>query len=110
MNSLIKATVMASVVALLSSAGCNENNDAGNQASGENVQKQEFTPEVLNQFGRVSGAQVSPDGKKVLFAVNQIDIEANKGNNDLWVMDIDGQNAKQITETPRSEGNAVWID
>lgn len=111
MKSLIKTTVMASVVALLSSAGCNDNTATDNLvADSSQVEKQEFTPEVLNSFGRVSGAQVSPDGKKILFAVNTINIEENKGNNNLWVMDIDGSNAKQITHTPRSEGNAVWID
>lgn len=114
MNSFIKATVMASAVALLSSAGCNNQaeteGDVANVLSGGKIEKQEFTPEVLNQFGRVSNPQVSPDGKKVLFGVNQIDIKENKGNTDLWVMDIDGKNAKQLTHTPRSEGNAVWID
>lgn len=104
MNSFFKATIMASAIALLPVDGNAENTTGGMEG------KQEFTPEVLNQFGRVSGATVSPDGKKILFAVNNIDLKANKGNNDLWVMDIDGSNARKITNTPRSEGNGAWID
>ncbi|MDO4512041.1 MAG: peptidase S9, partial [Bacteroidales bacterium] len=69
-----------------------------------------FTPELLNQLGRVSDAQVSPDGKKVLYGVSNPSIENNNSNRDLWVMDIDGKNAVQITSTPKSETNAVWMD
>ena len=101
---------MASMVGVLSTAGGAEAAAQNNAATTARVAKQAFTPEVLNQFGRVSSPQVSPDGKKILFAVNQIDIKKNKGNNDLWVMDIDGKNLKQITNTPRSEGNPVWIE
>lgn len=82
-------------------------------ATGQNVTKApggKFTPEVLNSFGRVSDPQVSPDGKRVLYGVTRIDIAANKSNRDLWVMDIDGKNATQLTNTPNSESNAVWID
>ena len=110
---LLKVTVMATALTLLSSAGCNNEQKTDGIAQSPNttnVEKQEFTPEVLNQFKRVAGVQVSPDGKKILYSVNTIDIEKNKGNNDLWVMDVDGQNAKQITSTPNSEGNAVWFD
>ncbi len=45
----------------------------------------------------------SPDGKKILFTS-----DAGGGDN-IWVMDADGTNAKQITkETFRLLNNAVW--
>ena len=50
-----------------------------------------FTPELLNSLGRVSDAQVSPDGKKVLYGVSTPNIENNNSNRELWVMDIDGK-------------------
>ena len=69
-----------------------------------------FTPELLNSLGRVSDAQVSPDAKKVLYGVSTPNIENNNSNRELWVMDIDGKNAVQITHTAKSETNAVWMD
>jgi len=69
-----------------------------------------MTTEVLMAFGRVSGPVVSPDKSKILYGVSYENLEQNKINRELFVMDIDGQNKKQITCTPESEGNAVWID
>lgn len=67
-----------------------------------------MTPEVLWSFGRISGAEVSPDKKKVLFGVSYYSIPENKGNRELFVMNIDGSNLKQLTQTPESEFNAIW--
>ena len=69
-----------------------------------------FTPELLNSLGRVSDAQVSPDGKKVLYGVSTPNIENNNSNRELWVMDINGKNAVQITNSEKSETNAVWFE
>lgn len=47
----------------------------------------------------------SPDGKKILFTS-----DAGGGDN-IWVMSVDGANAKQITkESFRLLNNAVWLD
>ena len=62
-----------------------------------------FTPELLNSLGRVSDAQVSPDAKKVLYGVSTPNIENNNSNRELWVMDIDGKNAVQITHTAKAK-------
>ncbi len=113
---LARITAMSvAVLALLTSSTCSKQEAAPGQApatekSTSKMEKKEFTPEFLNLLGRVGGPQVSPDGKKILYGVTHYDIAANKGNCDLWVMDIDGQNARQITNTPRSESNYVWID
>ena len=68
-----------------------------------------LTPEMMEAFGRVSGPQVSPDRKSVLYSVEFVSLKADKGNRELWVMDIDGKNQRQITVTPESENGAVWI-
>ncbi len=68
-----------------------------------------MTPEVMLAFGRVSSPAVSPDGTKVLYGVNYTDYKANKSNTDLFVMDFEG-NRQQITETPKGEQGAVWLD
>ncbi|MBI9069116.1 MAG: S9 family peptidase [Salinivirgaceae bacterium] len=67
-----------------------------------------MTPEVLWSFGRLGDAQVSPDGKKVLYGVSYFSIEQNKSNRELFVMNIDGSDKVQLTKTPKSEFNAVW--
>ena len=114
---LAKLTVMSvAALALLSSSTCSKQETAApeqapaTEKTSATMEKKEFTPEFLNQLGRVGGPQVSPDGKKILYGVTYYDIATNKGNCDLWVMDIDGQNARQITNTPKSESNYVWID
>jgi dipeptidyl aminopeptidase/acylaminoacyl peptidase len=67
-----------------------------------------MTPEVLWAFGRVSGQEVSPDGKTILYGVSYYSIEQNKGNRELYTVDINGENPKQITHSAKSEFNAVW--
>ncbi len=68
-----------------------------------------MTPEVLHSMARVSDAKLSPDGKKVLYGVTFMSIEQNKGNRELFVLNLDGSEKKQITSTPQSEQNAVWM-
>ncbi len=67
-----------------------------------------MTPELLWAFGRVGGIEVSPDGNTVLYGVSYYSINQNKGNRDLYLVDINGENGKQITKTAISEFNAVW--
>ncbi len=67
-----------------------------------------MTPEVLWSFGRLSDVQVSPDGKKILYGVSYMSIEQNKSNRELFIMNVDGSEKKQITLTPFAEYNAVW--
>lgn len=68
-----------------------------------------LTPEVLHSFGRVSDIQVSPDKSKILYGVTYVSIEQNKTNRELFTINVDGTDKKQITQSPKSEGNAVWI-
>lgn len=74
-----------------------------------NIENGIMTPEVLYSFGRVSDAQISPDKSKILYGVTYVSIEQNKTNRELFIMNIDGSDKKQITQTPKSESNAVWV-
>ena len=67
-----------------------------------------MTPEVLWSFGRVGGAEVSPDKSKIVYGVSYYSIPEDKGNRDLFVMDIDGNNKKQLTKTTFGEYEAQW--
>lgn len=68
-----------------------------------------MTPEALYSFGRLSDIQVSPDKSKILYGVTYVSIEQNKTNRELFTMNVDGSDKKQITQTAKSENNAVWI-
>ncbi len=63
---------------------------------------------MLWQFGRVGGAQVSPDKKSVLYSVTQYDLAENRGNADLWLVPLAGGAPRRLTATPKSELGAVW--
>ncbi len=64
--------------------------------------------ETLWKLGRVSEPKVSPDGKLIVYNITRYDVDANKGNNDLWLIESKGSEAKQLTNTPFSESNARW--
>ena len=68
-----------------------------------------MTPEVMMSLGRVGGVELSPDKQKILYGVTYVSIPENKSNRELFVMNIDGSDKKQITRTPKSEQNAVWF-
>lgn len=64
-----------------------------------------MTPEVLWSFGRISEVNLSPKRDMLVFGIKYYNIEQNKGNNDLYTMDINGNFFKQITKTNFSEYN-----
>jgi Periplasmic component of the Tol biopolymer transport system len=67
-----------------------------------------LTPEILHQLGKVSDPQVSPDGKRIIYGVGFTSIEENRTNREIFIMNADGSDNKQITKTAKSESNARW--
>ncbi|MDD2962216.1 MAG: S9 family peptidase [Muribaculaceae bacterium] len=109
---LFKPIIMTSVLSLAATSCSTAKNE-----SEEIIERPEisvvdgkFTPELLEAFGRVSDPKLSQDGKKILYGITFESLKLNKGNRELWTMDIDGSNAKRITTTAQSEQNAVWIE
>ena len=68
-----------------------------------------MTPEALWAMGRIGGMNVSPDGKKVVYTVAYYSVPENKSNREVFVMNADGSDNKQITKTGFAENEAVWI-
>ena len=68
-----------------------------------------MTPEVLWAMGRIGGMNVSPDGQKVVYTVAYYSVPENRSNREVFVMNADGTDNKQITKTSYSENEAVWI-
>ncbi len=73
-----------------------------------NVTSKKMTPEVLWSFGRVGEVALSPDKKNIAFGVKYYDIGENKGNTEVYIMDTEGKNPKQITRSAKSEANIAW--
>lgn len=68
-----------------------------------------MTPEALWAMGRIGGMNVSPGGKKVVYTVAYYSVPENKSNREVFVMNADGSDNKQITKTGFAENEAVWI-
>ena len=69
-----------------------------------------MTPEVLWAFGRVGNVEISPDETKILYSVSYYSVEQNKSNSELFVMNVDGSEKKQITKTASKEIAAKWMN
>jgi len=68
-----------------------------------------MTPEALWAMGRIGGFNVSPDGKKIVYTVAYYSVPQNKSNREVFVMNADGTDNKQITHTTFGENEAIWI-
>ncbi len=68
-----------------------------------------LTPEKLWDLGRVSLFDVSPDGKTAVYGVSYYDIEANKGNRDLYSISTEGGGQpRQLTNLEGNENDAQY--
>lgn len=72
------------------------------------VKDGKLTPEVLWAFGRIGDVTVSPNGDKILYTVKYFDVKKNKGNAEIYSMNIDGSDVKQLTKTSGSEWNCIF--
>ena len=73
------------------------------------AQENVMTPQKLWELGRVSLETVSPDNKEFIFGLSHYDIDANKGNRDLYSMSTAGGEAKQLTNKAGGEYGAFYL-
>lgn len=65
--------------------------------------------EDMQKLSRVSGAQLSPDGKLVAFSVTRSDVAKNKSFTNLWLIPANGGTPQQLTfATAGSNAGPVW--
>src|SRR5438309_10973700 len=69
-----------------------------------------WTPMQSMRVKRVSGVQVSPDGKRVVFAVRQAVMEAGKSEylTHIHMVNADGSGAVQLTRGDKSCDDPQW--
>lgn len=70
--------------------------------------KAPITHESLWMMKRVGAPVVSPDGKWVVYAINEPAYEGDKAVNDLWLVSTDGGAPRRLTNTKGGESDAVW--
>lgn len=89
---------------------CNEQNEKqlGYSPEVPQLESDRLTPEIMWQLGRISGENLSPDGKKLLYAVTNYKIEDDKGYKDWYCYNIDDETTLRLTNTNINEQGAVW--
>jgi dipeptidyl aminopeptidase/acylaminoacyl peptidase len=73
------------------------------------IEGKRMTPEALWAMGRIGGLSVSPDGKQVAYTVAYYSVEENRSNREVFVMNADGTDNRQITRTSFNENEVTWI-
>lgn len=68
----------------------------------------ELAPETLWKLGRVSEPRISPDGKMVIYSVKTYDVAENKGQSDIYIVPVDGGDARNLVSSPADESQARW--
>jgi dipeptidyl aminopeptidase/acylaminoacyl peptidase len=72
------------------------------------VETHPFNVRDLVTMRRVSDPKASPDGRSIVFSVRETDLDGNKGRTQLWLMDADGANIRQITSHAASSSSPEW--
>jgi len=100
---------------LLVSGGCKststvkEEGDFTNQLTPQEIAGGKMTPEMLWKFGRIGDAQLSPDGKTVIYNVTRYDAKINKKNTWIYAVSTNGGEPKNLTQDFPSCLNPRWI-
>ncbi len=100
-------TIMA-LAATLTACNTEQNKNIISKSSLK-LDSDKLTPEALWAMGRMSDAQVSPDGTKIVYGVTYYSVAENRSNREIFVMNSDGSDAQQITHSAKSEYAAKWV-
>ena len=105
-------TLMAAALIATSCSGVKQAQPDGAAVIGKqeiSVQDRRMTPEALWAMGRIGSFAVSPDGSKIAYAVTYYSVKEDKSNTELFVMNADGTDNRQITKDNFYEGSPAWI-
>ena len=67
--------------------------------------KRAFTIEDLYRVRGISSVELSPDGKTIAYVLSTPDLPRGKRVSQIWVMDRDGSNARQLTQGTKSSSS-----
>lgn len=72
------------------------------------AQERLYPVEDLLKVRRVDDPQISPDGKQVAFIIGDVNVDANRTVNQIYVMSIGGGDMKQLTSGDSSSTSPRW--
>jgi dipeptidyl aminopeptidase/acylaminoacyl peptidase len=67
-----------------------------------------ITFDDLYGLPRCGEAQISPDGKRIVFVLTTADLKSNTRANHLWLMNADGSGQRQLTQGPSGAWSPRW--
>ncbi|HEY7474562.1 MAG TPA: DPP IV N-terminal domain-containing protein, partial [Vicinamibacterales bacterium] len=60
------------------------------------------------QMESISNPNISPDGNTVLFSRGHVDLTRDQNQSNLWVIDINGDRLRQLTDGAWNDSSPVW--
>ncbi|HDR68073.1 MAG TPA: S9 family peptidase, partial [Bacteroidaceae bacterium] len=72
------------------------------------IKKRNITAEDLYRFEIVSGSEISPDGKNILFTVQHVYQKTEKKYSNIWIVSTEGGYPRQFTHGKQIDINPKW--
>lgn len=76
--------------------------------SAQNDKKRPLTLDDLLQVKHITEAQISPDGQWIAFVAVELNMEENKRNTEVWVVNPYGPTTTRLTEEPGKDEHIQW--
>ena len=110
----MKSATLLLMSAAMTMAACSgpTNGDGQKPVIGKSditIEGKRMTPEALWAMGRIGSVTVSPDDKQIAYTVSYYSVPENKSNSELFIMNADGSEQKQLTQNAAYEGEPTWI-
>lgn len=67
-----------------------------------------LTPEILWKFGRLGGAEVSPDAQTIVYTVTRYSMDANKGVTNIFTLPVNGGDPTELTDNSTNDFSPQW--
>jgi dipeptidyl aminopeptidase/acylaminoacyl peptidase len=80
----------------------------GDDGGKTNGARQRLTPQALWEMKRLGSPQVSPDGRSVVFTVQEWSITKNRSTTNLWLADVATGATRRLTTAEASDGSPRW--
>ena len=112
----MKLSNLVLMSAAMTWASCGGTQQAGQTAEADLIQRSDIrienkrlTPEALWAMGRIGEVAVSPNQQQITYSVAYYSVPQDKSNRELFVMNADGTNNRQITRDAWQESQPTWI-
>jgi len=70
--------------------------------------KRNLDKDTFFQMETISNPEISPDGSQVVFGRGFVDVMKDQAVSNLWVIDVNGQRLRQLTDGAFRDSAPVW--